>query len=35
VSYDPAGKVNECIVKEKLQHLDFWSVEDQGEAKVE
>lgn len=24
VSYDSAGAVTECIVKEKLQHLDFW-----------
>jgi hypothetical protein len=25
VSHDAAGSVTECIVKEKLQHLDFWN----------
>jgi hypothetical protein len=25
VSYDAAGQVVECIVKEKLQHVEFWN----------
>ena len=29
VSYDAAGQVVECIVKDKLQHVDFWN----GKAK--
>ena len=30
VSYDEKGVVTECIVKEKLQHLDFWSAHAVG-----